>query len=368
MKLPTKEYCFEILKEHEVPQNIIDHSLRVTSIAVCLAKKLVEKGIKIDVDVVERASLLHDLDKIQTLHDFNTHGVVSREILSKKGYAELGKIVNAHRAEDIKDGLVETWEEKVVNYADKISQNDKIVSLSERFEYGRKKYPHLSTPEHRGTEKLVKEVEDEIFSHLDFDACELEEKMHGKVLDKVKITYFVHGTTTDNENHISTGWNQGELSELGVKQSEELREVVKKDKFDVIFSSDLKRAVGSAKLNFPSHEIIQDKRLRECNYGDLNGKPSSEVEKIDSVNMGFPNGESYIDVEKRMISFLKDILKKYNGKSIAIVSHKAPQLALEVISCKKEWGRAIKEDWRNKDDPKAWCPGWIYIINEDDLK
>jgi putative nucleotidyltransferase with HDIG domain len=368
MKIPTKEECFEILKEYDVPQNIIDHSLRVTSIAVFLAKKLVEKGIEIDVDVVERASLLHDLDKIATLHDFNIHGKVSQEILSKKGYAELGKIVFSHRAESIKDGVVESWEEKVVNYADKLAQNDKLVSVSERFEYGRKKYPHLTTPEHMRTEELVKEVEKEIFSHLDFEPCNLEEKMHGKILAKVKITYFVHGTTTDNENNISTGWNQGELSELGIKQSEELRGVVKDDKFDVIFSSDLKRAVDSAKLNFPSQEIIQDKRLRECNYGDMNGMKSSEVEKIDSVNVGFPNGESYLDVEKRMKSFLKDVLKNYSGKSVAIVSHKAPQLALEVISCKKEWTRAIKEDWRNKKDPKAWCPGWVYIVNEDDLK
>jgi len=38
----------------------------------------------------------------------------------------------------------------------------------------------------------------------------------------VKITYFVHGTTTDNENHISSGWFDVELSELGVQQSRDL--------------------------------------------------------------------------------------------------------------------------------------------------
>lgn len=39
----------------------------------------------------------------------------------------------------------------------------------------------------------------------------------------VKFTYFVHGTTIDNEQHISSGWKDVELSELGVKQSKELR-------------------------------------------------------------------------------------------------------------------------------------------------
>jgi len=35
----------------------------------------------------------------------------------------------------------------------------------------------------------------------------------------IKITYFVHGITTDNEQHISSGWKDVELSELGVQQS-----------------------------------------------------------------------------------------------------------------------------------------------------
>lgn len=35
----------------------------------------------------------------------------------------------------------------------------------------------------------------------------------------IKITYFVHGTTTDNEKKISSGWADVGLSELGIKQS-----------------------------------------------------------------------------------------------------------------------------------------------------
>ena len=57
----------------------------------------------------------------------------------------------------------------------------------------------------------------------------------------IKITYFVHGTTTDNEKDISSGSSDVELSELGVKQSIELKDKVKDKKFDVVFCSDLKR-------------------------------------------------------------------------------------------------------------------------------
>lgn len=77
----------------------------------------------------------------------------------------------------------------------------------------------------------------------------------------IKITYFVHGTTTDNEKEISSGWSDAELSALGVKQSTELKEQVKGKKIDVVFCSDLKRALHSAKLAFESiAPIIIDRR------------------------------------------------------------------------------------------------------------
>lgn len=183
---------------------------------------------------------------------------------------------------------------------------------------------------------------------------------------KTTITYFVHGTTIDNENNIATGWLAGELSKLGKEQSVNLKVLIKDKKFDVIFCSDLKRASDSAKLTFGnSVPIIEDKRLRECNYGDLNGAPSSKVDAIieNSINKPFPNGESYRDVEKRVRDFLKEIVKKYAGKNIAIVSHRAPQLALDVILRGKTWEQAMKDDWRLT---KAWKPGWDYII--DDIK
>jgi alpha-ribazole phosphatase/probable phosphoglycerate mutase len=53
----------------------------------------------------------------------------------------------------------------------------------------------------------------------------------------VKITYFVHGTTTDNEKEISSGWFDVGLSNLGVKQSVELKDKIKDKHFDVVFCS-----------------------------------------------------------------------------------------------------------------------------------
>lgn len=176
----------------------------------------------------------------------------------------------------------------------------------------------------------------------------------------VKIIYFVHGTTTDNEEHKSTGQNPGVLSNLGIAQSKELRNKINLDDIELVICSDLKRAIDSANLTFEnSKEIIQDARIRECNYGDLNGKDSSLVIDEEHIDIPFPNGESMKDVEKRLREFCKYLLDNYDGKTIALVAHKAPQLALEVITKNITWEEAIKNDWRKT---KSWRPGWEYII------
>ncbi len=178
----------------------------------------------------------------------------------------------------------------------------------------------------------------------------------------IKITYFVHGTTKDNEKGISSGWKDVELSDLGIKQSKELPKQIGDKKFDVVFCSDLKRAVDSAEISFKGKfPIKQDKRLRECNYGDYNGKSSEIVEPMqeESINKKFPNGESYEDVKSRIEDFLKDLKKNYDGKSVAIVAHKAPQLVLDVLLKDMTWEEAFANDWRKR---KAWQPGWEYIL------
>lgn len=178
----------------------------------------------------------------------------------------------------------------------------------------------------------------------------------------IEITYFVHGTTTDNEQEISSGWKDVDLSQKGIDQSIALKSQIGDKKFDVVFCSDLKRAVHSAELTFKDlFPIIRDKRLRECNYGDFNGKPSEIVEPMQEkcVTNRFPDGESYEDVRARMADFLEFLKKNYDGNTVAIVAHKAPQLALDVLLSGKTWEQAFAEDWRKT---KSWQPGWQYTL------
>jgi broad specificity phosphatase PhoE len=181
----------------------------------------------------------------------------------------------------------------------------------------------------------------------------------------ITITYFVHGTTTDNEQQISTGWAHGELSQLGREQAKELGFQVQDMQFDLVFCSDLKRAIDSANLAFSSkYPIVQDSRLREANYGDLNQHHESQFnpDPYWCITNTFPHGESYKDVEERIADFIDFLKVNYADTHVAIVAHKAPQLAFEVLLNKKSWEQAIDEDWRIE---KKWQPGWTYIIRDE---
>ena len=108
--------------------------------------------------------------------------------------------------------------------------------------------------------------------------------------------------------------------------------------------------------------IIPDARLRECNYGTLNAAPSSIVEPMqeeECIAKSFPEGESYEDVKTRIADFLQFLKENYDGKSIAIVAHKAPQLALDVLIKGMTWQKALINDWRKT---KSWKPGWEYEL------
>ena len=176
---------------------------------------------------------------------------------------------------------------------------------------------------------------------------------------ETKIIYFVHGTTYDNASGKCSGWKQVELNDLGKQQAVNLGKLTKDLKFDVIFTSDLIRAIDSANLAWPKYEKIQDNRLRECNYGDYDGESKDLVVYEEHIEEPFPNGESLKDVEKRIDNFIKDIKQKYEGKTIAIVAHRASQLAFEVLTKNITWEEALEKDWRKS---KAWQPGWEYII------
>ena len=128
------------------------------------------------------------------------------------------------------------------------------------------------------------------------------------------------------------------LTKRGQKQIREIAKKLKKEKINLIYSSDVFRTRQTAKIVAKELglKVIFDKRLRDINLGIYQNRPKKEFYQ------DFPNlkerfskkpkgGESWSECKKRILNFLKDIDKKYKDKTILIVSHGDPLWLLEGI-------------------------------------
>lgn len=174
----------------------------------------------------------------------------------------------------------------------------------------------------------------------------------------MKIYFSAHATTTDNEAKLSSGWKDVGLSELGVQQAKEMGETFKDIKIDLICCSDLKRAVDTVKIAFGGKiPVIVDRRLRELNYGDFNGRLSDVVGRMkkERIREPFPNGESYEQAIVRVHEFYKELKKNHQDKTVLVVGHRATQYGLDTLV-----GGKNLEDCLSV--PFKWQPYWEYEL------
>lgn len=175
----------------------------------------------------------------------------------------------------------------------------------------------------------------------------------------VEIIYETHQTSTDNEAGIATGWLPGELSALGRRQARELGERRRHNGLAAVFTSDLRRAVETAEIAFRATDIplLQDARLRECNYGELNGAPVARVamERVHRIVTPFPGGQSYEDVVQGMAAFLRDLMVRWDGTRVLLIAHSANLWALQVLLD----GARLEEV---VSSPPDWQPGWFFTL------
>ena len=176
----------------------------------------------------------------------------------------------------------------------------------------------------------------------------------------LELIYETHSTTVDNEEGRATGWLPGELSAAGREQARALGRRRSDDALDAVFSSDLARAVETAHIAFDSSRmpLFLDWRLRECNYGELNGKPVAELDpaKASRVDEPYPGGESYRQVVERVASFLADLARWFDGGRVLLISHASPHWAIQTLLL----GRPLEE---LVVAPFEWQEGWFYRLD-----
>lgn len=145
--------------------------------------------------------------------------------------------------------------------------------------------------------------------------------------------YFLrHGQALSNKKNILSSslpekfYNP--LTGAGIQQAVKAAQKLKKEKIDIIFSSELLRARQTAEIvakavNAPVH---YDCRLNEINFGVFEGRPVEDwakfVEHYNDFYAKKPEGgQSRLEVRKRILDFIEEINKKYKNKKILIVSH-----------------------------------------------
>jgi uncharacterized protein len=138
--LPSREQATQILLKNNCPPQVISHCTAVTNLALEIAAKLKANGIQVDLELVEAGAMLHDLGRSRT-HNVD-HSLIGAQIAEIIGLPppvvniikrHVGAGITADEAEWLgwpKDIYVpQTLEEKVVCYADKRIDHDKVVPI-----------------------------------------------------------------------------------------------------------------------------------------------------------------------------------------------------------------------------------------------
>lgn len=146
----------------------------------------------------------------------------------------------------------------------------------------------------------------------------------------MKLYLVRHGQTKENKLGIVMGQRPGGLSDLGKKQIKKLARRLKDEKIDYIFTSDLKRAVGTAKEIAKFHprvKLVKAKGLRERHHGIYQGKQvkfwieAKEKSGKEWHEFKPRGGESSVEVQRRVIKFYKKVVAKYPRGSVLFVAH-----------------------------------------------
>ncbi len=140
--------------------------------------------------------------------------------------------------------------------------------------------------------------------------------------------YFVrHGQTDANKARIFSGQIDTPLNDTGREQVRNTCNLINQlgIKWDVIISSTLSRAYETAQIInqfFPINvDIIKDSLAIERSFGKAEGIPISDENYRRIMNCEFEDEESETAIINRAQTFIKNILNKYPGKTILVVTH-----------------------------------------------
>lgn len=139
----------------------------------------------------------------------------------------------------------------------------------------------------------------------------------------MKLYLVRHGQSTGNVDGTLMGQSDHLLTELGEAQARAAAERLAPIGPMPLYCSDLPRALATAELiaaTWTPGGLFPDRRLREIDLGDYEGRPWEDFEAdkrltrafaADPYGTALPNGESLADVEERTHDVVCDILAEH---------------------------------------------------------
>ena len=156
-------------------------------------------------------------------------------------------------------------------------------------------------------------------------------------VDTPTVLYLIrHGATEANlarPARLQGRRHNPPLARLGVRQAEATRDFLAVRPIDHCYSSPLLRAVQTAAIVAAPHGVSPEPvdELTECDVGRWEGLDWQAVRYLDAeahqrfldnpAEHGYPGGESFADVHRRVAPVLDALLERHAGQSVLVVGH-----------------------------------------------
>ena len=180
LRLPDVPACLAWLAEQGASDGLVRHVRLVAAIAFRLAELLRWAGEAADPLLAHRGGLLHDLAKDSASSAGLLHDDLAGQLLRARGFPDLARIAERHPVWALTDptDCPETWEEKLVCYADRLADGGRLVGIEARMAGLVKRRPELAA-ESAAYRRAALALEAEITGRLATDAPALLAWLHG---------------------------------------------------------------------------------------------------------------------------------------------------------------------------------------------
>lgn len=363
--VPTMDEALFLLRAAGTPDNIVEHCRAVADVGHKLTDALKTASPTLDASLVHVGCLLHDLARLHP-----NHALVAERLLDNLGLTRLGRVVGQHMVIEPElvrgSGITET---ELVYLADKLVADDEVVGLDEREARAfRKMRPGPEAAERiRDRMSDARAIAGKVSAVLGRPFIEMlrdpgwppgKEVGQRRSTGDLQVFLIRHAEPAGPDVKRFLGQADPVLSPAGQRHArclaDRLMVMTGGACFDLIFTSDLRRAVMTAEAIAQgcATEIRTGQWLREIDVGLWEGLSWEEAKRaypdehaareLDIVERPFPNGESFRDLEARVVPRFFELVETSlaaGHRRVAVVGHKS----VNRVILAHVWGLPLEE-------------------------